>query len=105
MGGVAESPFHRNFGERSILPNIGQCDPTPRKTAQSNPPSNGYATLAEKQMQISNRNAVGTGNRRGRQFRVIESFFDEYPNALEQARPGILVQRFLVLCQRGTEHF
>jgi hypothetical protein len=63
MGGVAESPFHSNFGYRSIIPNVSQCDATLRKTAQSNPPSNGYATLAEKQMQISNRNSVCLGNR------------------------------------------
>ena len=31
-------------------------------------------------------------------------FFNECPNALDQARLGILVQRFLVLCQRRTEH-
>jgi hypothetical protein len=63
MSGVAESPFHRNFGNRSIPPNVSECDATLRKTTQSNPCSNGCATLAEKQMQISNRNAVCPGNR------------------------------------------
>jgi hypothetical protein len=74
-----------------------------RKTAQSNPLSNGYATLAEKQMQIPNRNTVCPGNRGGRQIRFIESLFNECPNALEQARSGIPVQRFLVPCQRRPE--
>src|SRR5258708_28164574 len=83
MGSIAESPFQRNFGDRPVLPNVSQCNSALRKTARSNPSSNGYTTLAEKQMQISNRNAVCPGNRRGRQIRIIESFFDQYPNALE----------------------